>query len=46
MSKANKEKAKKYYPAVWNKTMLKKIVQANKLTKDEYEEITGEPYEE
>lgn len=46
MSKANADKAKKYYPAIWNKTMLKNMVKAGKLTEEEYKEVTGEDYEE
>lgn len=36
--------AEKYYPEYWNKEKLKKMVEANKLSIEEYEEITGEPY--
>ncbi len=44
MSKAY-ELAKKYYPNLWGKEKLKKLVEAGKLTADEYKEITGEDYE-
>lgn len=44
MSKAY-ELAKKYYPNFWGKEKLKKLVEAGKLTADEYKEITGEDYE-
>lgn len=39
------ERAKKLYPDPWNKDMLKRLVRSGKLTKTEYEEITGEPYD-
>lgn len=45
MSKAYKL-AKKYYPVFWNITKLKELVNAELLTSEEYEEITGEPFEE
>ena len=37
-----KELAKKYYPKLWDIDRLKKLVEAGKLTKADYEEITGE----
>lgn len=36
--------AKKYYPTYWNKNRLIILVEANKLTPEEYEKVTGEPY--
>lgn len=36
------ELAKKYYPTLWSKERLESLVLANKLTKREYKEITGE----
>ena len=38
------EMAKKYYPRLWSIERLKALVQANKLTADEYKEITAESY--
>lgn len=38
------EMAKAYYPDKWNKDMLKKLVAKKRLTKEQYQEITGEPY--
>ena len=38
------EMAKRNYPDVWNKEMLKKLVQKGRITAAEYEEIVGEPY--
>lgn len=40
------EMAKKYYPKLWDKHRLQMLVTAGKLTAEEYEEITGELYEE
>lgn len=45
MSKAYKL-AKKYYPVFWSKAKLRELVKAELLTTQEYEEITGEPFEE
>jgi len=43
----NFEKYKRYYDSgLWNKTMLYNIVGKGKITPEEYEEITGEAYEE
>lgn len=39
-----KKMAEKYYPAYWNKDRLRSLVQAGKLTEEEYQEITGEKY--
>jgi len=36
--------AKKYYPVLWDKTRLKALVAAEKLSAADYEEITGEAY--
>lgn len=38
------EMAQKYYPELWNKERLRALVAADKLTPDEYREITGEVY--
>lgn len=43
---SNLDKAKKYYPVLWTKSMLKAMVKNNKLTIAEYEDVTGEPYTE
>ena len=40
------EMAKKNYPDPWNKAMIKKLVEKGKLTAEQFEEITGEPYED
>lgn len=40
------EMAKKNYPDPWNKAMIRKLVERGKLTPEQYEEITGEPYED
>ena len=37
--------AKKNYPDPWNVECLKNLVKNDRLTPEEYEEITGEPYE-
>ncbi len=44
MSKAYKL-AKKYYPGLWNQAKLRELVEADLLTTEEFEELTGEPYE-
>ncbi len=36
------EMAKKYYPRLWDKSRLKKLVEAGRLTAAQYEEIVGE----
>lgn len=36
------ELAKKYYPRLWDKPRLEALVQAGRLTTEEYKEITGE----
>lgn len=38
------ERAKQNYPDPWNKAMLRRLV-GKGLTPEQYEEITGEPYE-
>lgn len=45
MSKAYKL-AKKYYPDFWNIAKLRELVEAELLTPEEFEEITGEEYED
>lgn len=39
-----KEVAEKYYPRFWNKARLEALVVAEKLTEEEYAEVTGEPF--
>lgn len=39
------EQAKEKYPSPWNKAMLKRLVSRGQLTAEQYEEITGEPYD-
>lgn len=39
------ELAKKYYPKLWIKERLAALVEAEKLTAEQFEEITGETYE-
>lgn len=34
-----KEMAMKYYPILWNKDRIDALLQANKITKEEYDEI-------
>lgn len=36
--------AKKYYPRIWDKDALIRLVDAGKLYDWEYEEIVGEPF--
>lgn len=36
------EKAKEYYPRLWSKERLKKLVEAGHLSVKEYKEIVGE----
>lgn len=38
------EMAKKYYPRLWDRDRLIALVQADKLTAEQYKEITGEEY--
>lgn len=35
------EMAKQYYPRLWDKSRLEALVEAGRLTAEEYEEITG-----
>ena len=44
MSKVFYDMAKKNYPQNWNIDMLKKFVQLDRITAEEYEDITGETY--
>ncbi len=39
------EMAKKYYPRLWDKSRLEKLVEARRLTAAQYEEIVGETLE-
>lgn len=39
-----KKMAEKYYPGYWDKDRLRTLVQAGKLTEEEYQELTGEKY--
>ena len=36
--------AKKYYPEYWGKDRLDNLVRLNKLTAEQYKEITGKDY--
>lgn len=38
------EMAKKYYPKFWDIDRLRTLVEKDKLTPAEFEEITGQPY--
>jgi hypothetical protein len=38
------EMAKAYYPEKWNKEMIRNLTARGRLTPEQYEEITGEPY--
>lgn len=40
------EMAKKYYPQRWGIDRLRVLVEKGKLTPEQFEEITGQPYEE
>ena len=41
------EKVKKYYAAgVWSEERVRKLVEVGKLSREEYEEVTGEIYNE
>jgi hypothetical protein len=40
------EKIKGYYPAFWNIEMVRNAVKKGKITAEEFEEITGEKYEQ
>ena len=39
-----KELAMKYFPKLWNISRIKALVEANKLTAEDFKEITGEDY--
>ena len=45
MAKSTYEMAKENYPEHWNKEMMKRLVSKGRLTREQYEEITGEEYE-
>ena len=36
------EMAKNYYPRLWNINRIKQLVEAGKITPEQYKEITGE----
>lgn len=36
------EQAKKYYPALWSRARLEKLVELGRLTQAEYEEVVSE----
>lgn len=40
-----KELAKKYFPRLWGLDRLISLVEAEKLTKEDFKEITGEEWE-
>lgn len=44
MEKTVFEMAQEYYPKLWNNKRLHALVKADKLSADEYKEITGEAY--
>lgn len=46
MSKVFYNMAKKNYPNNWNIEMLRNFVALGRITPEEYEEITGDQYEE
>lgn len=46
MSAVVKEKAIEYYPTLWNDERLRILVEAGKLTKKEYKEVTGNDYDQ
>ena len=35
------EKAKRYYPTIWNINMLRNLVRLGKLTQEQFNEIVG-----
>ena len=37
--------AKKNYPKLWNIEMLRNLVAKGRITEEQFEEITGEPYD-
>lgn len=38
------ELAKKYYPRLWSRERLEALAQADRLTQEQYKEITGDEY--
>lgn len=38
------ERAKKYYPRLWDIERIKNLCGGGKITKEQYKEITGEEY--
>lgn len=46
MSAVVKEKAIEYYPTLWSDERLRILVEAGKLTKKEYKEVTGNDYDQ
>ena len=44
MSIEVKKTASEYYPKLWSKKRLLALVAADKLTPEEYKEVTGEDY--
>lgn len=40
------EMAQKYYPTLWSKERLQMLVKNDKMTSEEYKQITGEEYAE
>lgn len=38
------EKIKRWYPKLWNKTMVKNAVKKGAITPEQYKEIVGEEY--
>lgn len=38
------ELAKEYYPRLWSKERIRALVEAGRLTAEEYTQITGEEY--
>lgn len=46
MSKVFYEMAKKNYPTLWNLDMLRTFCRLGRITPAEFEEITGEKYED
>lgn len=41
-----KEMCVKYYPKLWGKERLQALVRSEKLSEEDYKEITGEEYKE
>lgn len=39
------EMAKKYYPRLWDKLRIHMLCEFDKISREEYKEITGEDYE-